>query len=97
MPRAFHADAELEASASRDQLTERETPRLGLRTPRPPPQFCHTHCCAALWALLQPFAILPRAAAFFLIALLGMQPMVSLSRERHASRLPIFDVFRLGV
>ena len=76
MPRAFHADAELETSASRDQLTERETPRLGLRTP--PPQFCHTHCCAALWALLQPFAILPRAAAFFLIALLGMQPMVSL-------------------
>lgn len=72
MPRAFHADAELEASASRDQLTERETPRA------PPPQFCHTHCCAALWALLQPFAILPRAAAFFLIALLGMQPMVSL-------------------
>ena len=49
MPRAFHADAELEASASRDQLTERETPRAPLpnfATPTAAQPF--GHCCSLL-------------------------------------------------
>ena len=38
MPRAVHVDAELETFAYRARLTERETPRSGLRTtPTPSP------------------------------------------------------------
>ena len=79
------------------RLTERETPRLGFRTtpnphPKPTPNFATHRWTAAAQpsgAVLQPFAFLPLAAAFFLITLLVMHHLFA--RERHASRLLISE------
>ena len=92
MPRAVHVDAELETFASRDRLSEHETPHgLPCDTPAvpPTPNFAFHRCVLQLFALFSALA-----AAFFLIALLVMQPMVSLVTDIHRATPFLLSIFR---
>ena len=100
MPRAFHADAELETSASRDQLTERETPRLGLRTPPSPilphpllrsplgaaAAFCHFAPCYSIF--------LDRSARD---AADGVSPVRGMHRAFPFLTSSVWDVYRFSL
>ena len=100
MPRAFYADAELETSASRDQLTERETPRLGLRTPPSPilphpllrsplgtaAAFCHFAPCCSVF--------LDRSARD---AADGVSPVRGMHRAFPFLTSSVWDVYRFSL
>ena len=90
VPRAVHVDAELEAVASRDRLSERETPRSGFRATHPPfprPPIFAIHRCGP-----QLFALFSARCSVFLDRS-ARDAADGVARDRHSSRHPIFAFY----